>query len=409
MPLLRSLDSSALRVGIVGAGPAGLYIAIALAQRGHHVVVTDRIESPRVRGTCMRNRSYVMDISARGMAALDQLPGVMDEGSALRRHTLPFLGHRSHGKTYALTRPGLIGTRDDTVLGLLVHIEDCQPKWPGSIQVYFGVATYSVDLRSQRLSSDLAHGSDASAHVVAAVRGPYDLIVACDGRNSTLRTSAAAQDPELKLTSYNGRAGGGAQAYKTFNLDVCDEIADDIAPGWLHMAGRCVYARVPTSGAVGIMPLDNGCEEALQPDLLNKRVPQIMKYITAAEAVAFDSRAIFTATGGFVASKLYAGDCMALVGDSATSLAPPGQGGDHAFDAACEFIKAIDTMKSPSDIPGALRTYNDARMPDERGYATWDQPSPYLPDGQDGWNPEYPSTKDSVKPYRECGTSSCDL
>merc|ERR1719162_908094 len=191
MSLPRALKPHGMSVGVVGVGPAGLYVAIAMAQRGHHVVVTDRLESPSVRGTCVRDRSYVMDISARGMAALDFLPGVLDEGSALRRHTLPFLGHRSLGTSYELTRHGLIGTRDDSVLGLLVHIEERQSEWPGSVQVFFGVATNGVDLRSRTLDTEVVAGGSGNAHMAAAAQGPFDLIVACDGRNSAVRDTAA--------------------------------------------------------------------------------------------------------------------------------------------------------------------------------------------------------------------------
>ena len=39
------------RVAIVGAGPTGLYLAIALARRNHRVVVVDRDPGPEPDGS----------------------------------------------------------------------------------------------------------------------------------------------------------------------------------------------------------------------------------------------------------------------------------------------------------------------------------------------------------------------
>jgi 2-polyprenyl-6-methoxyphenol hydroxylase-like FAD-dependent oxidoreductase len=47
-----------MQVGIVGAGPAGLYLAMALARRGHRVLVVDRDRGPTDRG--WSNRAGVM-------------------------------------------------------------------------------------------------------------------------------------------------------------------------------------------------------------------------------------------------------------------------------------------------------------------------------------------------------------
>ena len=48
------LAPAALRIAVVGGGPAGLYVAIGAAMMGHTVVVIERMEHPRVRGTSAR-------------------------------------------------------------------------------------------------------------------------------------------------------------------------------------------------------------------------------------------------------------------------------------------------------------------------------------------------------------------
>ena len=51
----------------------GLAAGIGFAQRGHNVVVLEKLQSPAVRGTVDRDRSYPVDVTARGMAALEAL------------------------------------------------------------------------------------------------------------------------------------------------------------------------------------------------------------------------------------------------------------------------------------------------------------------------------------------------
>ena len=183
-PLQRS--NTQLNVCIVGAGPAGLLVAIGLAQQGHNVIVLDALPHPSVRGTVNRDRSYPVDITARGMLALSKFglgwrPGDDEEDekystkvangmtkknhrkrkNAMRARLLPFMGHAhwhnqpprpgsAPGKRCAV--PGLIGTRDDIVCGLLDHIETVYGKVPspaadgkaearpGSVRVFCGVS-----------------------------------------------------------------------------------------------------------------------------------------------------------------------------------------------------------------------------------------------------------------------------
>jgi 2-polyprenyl-6-methoxyphenol hydroxylase-like FAD-dependent oxidoreductase len=73
-----------VRTAIVGAGPTGLYLAIALARRGHHVTVVDRDPGPSADGAWPRKgvmqfhhphgfRGQVVD------ALLAEMPEVLDD------------------------------------------------------------------------------------------------------------------------------------------------------------------------------------------------------------------------------------------------------------------------------------------------------------------------------------------
>ena len=136
-------DTGRLQVGISGAGPAGLLLAIGLAQHGHSVTVLETLASPADRGTVNRDRSYPVDITARGMAALARF-GVTADGSPLRRRTLPFYGHMTPWGPEALASAGLIGTRDDVVLGLLEFVGEHRAAWPGRVDVRHQVVTCAM-------------------------------------------------------------------------------------------------------------------------------------------------------------------------------------------------------------------------------------------------------------------------
>ena len=249
---LRLPDRMKLKVCVVGGGPGGCYVALGLAQQGHEVVVLEALAHPAERGTVNRDRSYPVDITARGMAALARVGlgwdpadddlnaasgserAAMDatsspsrsnrttRGHALRRRLLPFHGHAhwpppgnttgkkgggaGGGGTGAdpgrrVKCPGLIGTRDDIVLGMLEHIDEVGGGFggmgfggagAGSVRVFCDVPVASVDLATQTVSLDESAASAASAasfkDALAATSGVrFDLIVACDGKWSKVR------------------------------------------------------------------------------------------------------------------------------------------------------------------------------------------------------------------------------
>jgi hypothetical protein len=72
---------------------------------------------------------------------------------------LPFWGHRGWefkegyavpGQRRLLAAPGLIGTRDDIVLGLLRHIQEAHML--GSVKVHFGSGIVDVDLATGKIT-----------------------------------------------------------------------------------------------------------------------------------------------------------------------------------------------------------------------------------------------------------------
>ncbi|CAK0837291.1 unnamed protein product [Prorocentrum cordatum] len=243
-----------MRVAVVGGGPGGLCAAIGLGQLGHDVVVLERLEHPSARPSRSRQRSYPVDISGGGMAALEAL-GAAPEGGALRRRLLPFLGHAAEPGGRAprpMRSPGLIGTREDLVEG---KTEERGGRWAGRVRVFHGVEVGRLDLAARTVEVVGAVGCDLG-EAAAAAQQPFDLICACDGT------------PVLQAAGGGGGAGpwaaghgGAAEAVRREHLQdpeprqETEAVERLLVPGYLYACGGCVVTRLPAGDAVGIVVL----------------------------------------------------------------------------------------------------------------------------------------------------------
>jgi 2-polyprenyl-6-methoxyphenol hydroxylase-like FAD-dependent oxidoreductase len=161
--------SNPLKVGIVGAGTAGLAAAIALARAGHRVTVFEKHASMAPLGAGVL-------IQPQGVAALDML-GV---GRAFRSASVPVAGllgtcHRNW--TLVDIRYEKTPARGVSRLALSQVLLDAA--LPLGVRIQFGSP---VD----RILSD---GSSASVHVGSRACA-FDLVVIADGAASTLPAQA---------------------------------------------------------------------------------------------------------------------------------------------------------------------------------------------------------------------------
>ncbi|CAK0837289.1 unnamed protein product [Prorocentrum cordatum] len=335
-----------MRVAVVGGGPGGLCAAIGLGQLGHDVVVLERLEHPSARPSRSRQRSYPVDISGGGMAALEAL-GAAPEGGALRRRLLPFLGHAAEPGGRAprpMRSPGLIGTREDLVEG---KTEERGGRWAGRVRVFHGVEVGRLDLAARTVEVVGAVGCDLG-EAAAAAQQPFDLICACDGT------------PVLQAAGGGGGAGpwaaghgGAAEAVRREHLQdpeprqETEAVERLLVPGYLYACGGCVVTRLPAGDASMWRDAD------WEPGLVRRRLGKLLPCVSAEEEAAFDMREVQDAGGGFTVSRLHAGGCLVLLGDSATTPPPPGQGCGHAICAAAALVSEF--KKVPLDCTAETR------------------------------------------------------
>ncbi|MEU8120816.1 NAD(P)/FAD-dependent oxidoreductase [Spirillospora sp. NPDC049024] len=164
------------RVAIVGAGLAGCLLAVLLGRRGIPVTVYERRPDPRVAGA-ERGRSINLAISARGLAALEQV-GLRDQSL---KQALPMHGRMVHPLSGAqnfqpYSADGRRAINSISRAELNRSLLDTAEGTPG------------VTLRfSQRVT-----GVDAEAGAVLledAAPEPADVVLAGDGAYSAVRRS----------------------------------------------------------------------------------------------------------------------------------------------------------------------------------------------------------------------------
>ncbi|CAK0830834.1 unnamed protein product [Prorocentrum cordatum] len=137
-----------------------------------------------------RERSYPTAVEARGMRA---------RGSAPRGPTAQCGPAWRGARTFPSTRCSARATRWCRACWSTSR-DGCQAAWPGVVRVHHRCAVVGVDLRHRSL--EVAPESDAAGAEAAARGAPFDLICACDGRNSPVRESAMSQDPSLTVTRH---------------------------------------------------------------------------------------------------------------------------------------------------------------------------------------------------------------
>lgn len=106
-------------VAIIGAGPAGLALALALARRGQGSTVYDRAEDHDTAPRYNPDRSYTIDITGHGARALRYL----DVTARFDKELIKFAGIRAVflNKDEPWEGPGWTGSRGDICRTLMAE------------------------------------------------------------------------------------------------------------------------------------------------------------------------------------------------------------------------------------------------------------------------------------------------
>jgi 2-polyprenyl-6-methoxyphenol hydroxylase-like FAD-dependent oxidoreductase len=195
--LSSSHEVNAVRTAIVGAGPTGLYLAVALARRGHQVTVVDRDPGPRADGSWPRKgvmqfhhphgfRGQVVD------AILAEMPDVFDALVA------------------AGAEPTMIPQQPGRIVGMR-----CRRATFERVLRAAALAQPGVELRRGHADDVAGEGGHAVGLVVDGRRVDADLVLEASGRAGRLsqgrRAPARGGDCGLAYVSRQYRLLPGAE------------------------------------------------------------------------------------------------------------------------------------------------------------------------------------------------------
>ena len=367
------MDRPPVRIAIVGAGPAGLTLALALAARPSlHVDVFERAADHRSSATFNPDRSYTIDITGHGLKAARYV-GLT---RTLDHSLIPFLGIRA--RLTPLTQeerckePGWTGSRGDICRALLSELLE-RTKGSDCVTVHFDTeATLVSAAKATLLISDGSGSREAS----------YDLVVGCDGAGSAVRSVLQEQVRGFTVTSCPSLTNHSTMLH----LDLKSG-TDALDPRFLYIlspppvmlvAGAICGPKGPTdplwfcqvglSGAHRFSSVD----EAMK--LLTGAYRSITKLCSMAAIEAFSRRESVPIGRSKECSAMHGGRVV-LLGDAGAPFPPVGQGVNAAMEAAtvldtCIGLQLGNGGSTADVLEAAARDFTRAWAPEASAIRT---------------------------------------
>jgi kynurenine 3-monooxygenase len=338
------------KVAVVGAGPAGAFVAGALAERGFAVHLFDRRENPwEERG---EGRSIALSLSPRGLAALESI--------GLRRtiaeRSIELLGrafHAPEGDVRLVAAPqGAVRNRAVARSVLTRTIGEWAMDRP-NVTARFGTACIEV-VRAQRAIALKSPYGDVFVE-------PFDFVVGADGSASEVR-AAIVRAPTVDF-------GKRSSPWGYLELTI-DRAASDFAfePHAIHIWPRGSFFMVGFPAFDGsykctlVMRHDAHGElqaTGMLDELLHSTLEDAWPRVKSREALL---RARLASIPIVRVGDWHDGDFMAILGDAAHATPPfMGQGVNIALEDAQALVRAFDDHGLA--VRPAFRAFAEARVP----------------------------------------------
>uniref|UniRef100_A0A0G4F5P6 FAD-binding domain-containing protein n=1 Tax=Chromera velia CCMP2878 TaxID=1169474 RepID=A0A0G4F5P6_9ALVE len=314
------------KICIIGAGPAGLGLALGLARRGTagEVVVYDRAENHKTAPRYNPDRSYTIDITGHGVRALEYL-GV---SSRFDKELIKFKGIKvlPLHKVEPWDGPGWTGSRGDICRTLM---SECEEKFPGKVNFVFDSEVEILDVYTGKVAIKGKSGD--------ITKKTFDFVAASDGAGSLARSQALSSVPGFEIEK--------SQVNNYCTMIHFDKATNELDPEWLY--GFSVSPFV-VGGAING---DNGpkdpkwfcmlgfdrkkkftdAQEAKQ--CIQRCCPKILKYVSEKEIEAFSKRECSHIGRAAVCNKFNAGRVV-IIGNAGNPFPPVGQGINAALESA---------------------------------------------------------------------------
>ena len=354
-------------ITLIGAGPVGSLLALALAQRGHVVTVFER--RPDMRTHAMSaGRSINLAVSRRGIHALAEV-GLAD---AVLAHTVPMVGRQTHAMDgdQKLLRYG----RDDgehissMSRGGLNQLLMTHAEATGRVKIHFSHRVIAVDLDDNTLTvQDEATGHTRTVHA--------GVLLGTDGSASALRQALVDTGAHV----HEARLSAG---YKELTMPAVTDGSGHgpdgrfaLHPNALHIWPRGQFMVIALANPDGTFTctLFLAHESTTGPSFADLRtdtevdvffrhwfadfVPLVPDFVTQFQHAPLGHMATVKAWP-------WGQGTASLVGDAAHAIVPFfGQGMNCGFEDVTALMALLDAAGPQPDWPTVLRQYEAARKP----------------------------------------------
>ena len=325
-----SRTSATLRVGIVGAGIAGLALAAALRARGHDVEVYEK--APRLLPV-----GAGISIAPNAVRALTRL-GLADAVLGDAR------GHET-ATSAALLLPD--GSRVVAVPARRLHL--------------LAVTRGALHAALAGLAGEVRVGAEASvspsgAPVIVAdgEERTFDVVVAADGVNSRSRGTLGL-DPGLKYTGWTTWRGVTAEPF-TLGGRLSETWGKGSMVGLVPLVDGHAYWFAAQHAPPGVKVADPQLDVLDRFGHWHSPVARVIR--------ATDPRAVVRSDVFVLAEPLtsFAKDRTVLLGDAAHAMTPNlGQGANQAIVDVAALVAALDAAGDPAGVPAALEAFEHKR------------------------------------------------
>lgn len=371
------------KAAIVGGGPSGLLLAHKLLQKGAAVHVFEGRKDPRSLGD-LEGRAYALGLGMRARSAIRSVAnslwdavkarGYESERFTLYLRTLPVKLRDGSGDESL--EPSVLMYQSDLCAALLDDLEHRHST--GKLSLEFTKKIASCDLKKNTLILETNEK-----------RGPYDIIVGCDGVNSVVRSSIDEASPAFSCEK-NALPG---------EFKVCRVLNEPpkLDPSSVALivpkAGSTTAFVEPTASGSCILFAGRGGQDDVllnPPANLTITALEIERRFPILAGVDFDDIAnqLATQKSGSASSvqcnAYHYRSCAALCGDAAHATGGvSGQGVNSAFvdsevlgDCLAQHFNATDRKES---LSRALLVYSQRQVPE--GKALYDLSFGPNPDG----------------------------
>jgi len=341
-------------IAIVGAGPSGLVLAIALARRGVPTTLFERDPHPEVAPRFNPDRSYTIDISGHGLRALRHI----DACSYFDERMIRFKGLKlPGGATSEWTLPGWTGSRGDILRALMAQVGE---QHADLVRVHFETRITAVDVAAGTLTHASASGD--------SVTESFGFVVGGDGAGSIVRKAMCEQIPGYTVET---------KSYPNYcTMIELDGVGDRMDRNYLHglsVRPFCVAGAIKgdrggdTSRwfcAVGTKAQQTFRSTEEGRAFFREHVPRVLELTSDEKVAAFAQRPCYHIGQTLTCSALYGGKA-ALLGDAAAAFPPIGQGVNAAMESAMALDLAIGEMgHAPKELIAAASLYSTRWKPE---------------------------------------------